>query len=276
MTEVIAEAGVNHFGKLDVAKELADAALDARASVVKFQTYDVDQLIKKGDPEYQKLSELSLSHADFKKLAKHCEDIGIEFMSTPGDVDSLKFIVEELGVKRIKIGSDDLTNHKLLFAARKTMLPLILSTGMANFGEIWDALCVTSKHEITLLHCVSCYPCRLQDANLRAITNMKLWLRENQCEDVKVGYSDHTGEGETLLVAAALGASIIEAHIMLIGDGQPPVDHAVSFSSNYLGALINNIRDIEMILGHGRKEPCAGELEMIPKLRKNKDGMRAA
>src|SRR5262245_41858171 len=110
---IVAEAGLNHGGKLDSALRLADAARKAEADIVKFQTYDPDKLMRKNDPDFELLSSLALSRPDFVKLAKHCENIGIEFMTTPGEVDSLKFAVEELGVKRIKIGSDDLTNDKL-------------------------------------------------------------------------------------------------------------------------------------------------------------------
>ena len=270
MIEIVAEAGLNHNGSLDLAKKLADEALLCGANIVKYQTYNPDKLLRLNDPDFELLASLALKHEEFKELTKFCEGIGIEFMTTPGDLDSLKFAVEELGVKRIKIGSDDLTNHKLLFAARETMLPIILSTGMANLSEIYDAMCVTTKHNLTLLHCVSCYPCRLKDANLRAITTMREAFKEYE---IPIGYSDHTGDKNVVLAAAALGATIIEAHFMLLDD-KPPVDEAVSYTPKQFKWMVHSIREIEVALGHGRKEPCAEELKVINKLRKGEDGLR--
>lgn len=270
---IIGEAGLNHRGKVEYALKLADAARSCGADVVKFQTYNPDQLVHRNDTDFDLLSSLVLPPRDFGLLARHCQSIGIEFMSTPGDVDSLHFLVEELGVKRIKIGSDDLTNTKLLHSARYTLLPIILSTGMATMPEVWEAVHkLGGPNDVTLLHCVSSYPCRFEDANLKAITT----LREAFSElGVPVGYSDHTVSQNSMIAATALGAEMLEAHIML-WDDQFVVDQAVSWTPGAFTAMINSVRVTETLLGHGRKEPCEAEMEQIVKLRKGADGRRVA
>ena len=270
---IVAECGVNHFGKLDLAKQLADEALKCGAAIAKFQTYNPEKVLRQSDQSYALLASLALSHADFRELAKHCERIGIEFMSTPGDVDSLKFLVNEIGVKRIKIGSDDLTNIPLLAEAHHSKLPIILSTGMANPTEIRRAACEVCHpppFHLTLLHCVSLYPTPIEFANLSAITTLR---SEYDYMNVEIGYSDHTKSFNAIGIAAALGANMIEAHLRL-GNGPPPVDDAVSFTPDNFAAMVRRVLNTELIMGHGRKEPSEPEKLMIPLLRKGGDGLR--
>lgn len=268
--EIVVEAGINHGGDVDKAKKLAEVALSVGANIVKFQTYEPDKLLRRHSPEFDLLAAHALKRHEFKELARHCERIGIEFMTTPGDRDSLRFAVEELGVKRIKIGSDDLTNYSLLFEARKTQLPLILSTGMATMVEVYDALCAVSKYQVTFLHCVSLYPCPLKDANIAAIPAMREALKE---WDVPIGYSDHTRNASVCVAAVGAGATMIEAHMRLMR-GEPPIDAAVSYLPAEFVGLVDRIRDAEEAMGHGLKEPGEAEQKMIPVLRKGVDGLR--
>jgi N,N'-diacetyllegionaminate synthase len=271
--EIIAEAGVNHNGSLTEAIKMVSAAKMAGADIVKFQTYSPEHAIHRNHPEYDLLKRLALPHDAFRKIARVCEEEGIEFMSTPGDRYSLEFLVKELKVKRIKIGSDDLTYRPLLEAVAATKLPLILSTGMATEGDIDNALEIVDPvgystnvfRDITLLHCVSCYPCGAVDANLKAIDTMKEL-------GYPVGYSDHTKGITACLAAASLGAVMIEKHFMRWWG--KAIDHAVSVEPNEFAVMVDHIRKIEQMLGHGRKEPCEAELKNKPLFVKDKDGLK--
>ncbi len=264
---LIAEAGINHHGSLIEAQKLASIAKGAGAGIVKFQTYCPERAINPNHKDFAFLKSLALTHIDFFKLAMHCQDIGIEFLSTPGDVSSLKFLVEECGVKRIKIGSDDLTYAPLIEAAVETELPLILSTGMATMDEL-DAVLDTVPYEgVTLLHCVSAYPCRYEDANLMAIDTLRDYER-------LVGYSDHCKGTLACVVAASLGAVMIEKHFELAAHKGP--DTEVSISQHILSIMIKRIREVELMLGTGIKEPCEAEKLMIPLVRKREDGRKMA
>lgn len=269
MVEICAEAGVAHIGSPGLAYKLIDAAKGAGADIVKFQTFDVDKLLRPESPDRWMLNQLCLPRNEFIGLARHAEGIGIEFMSTPGDVDSLKFLVEEVGVKRIKIGSDDLTYKPLVEAAYATRLPVILSTGLATWDEVVSALPSGSEYtDITLLHCVSCYPTRPEDANLTAI----LTMRERVGDDA-IGYSDHTQGINACIAATALGAVMIEKHIMLDPRHRGP-DHAVSIDPLAFKYLVASIREVETMLGNGLIEPCEAEKDNIARFRKDKDGLR--
>ncbi len=266
MTLIIAEAGVNHNGDFDAALKLADAAKEAGADIVKFQTFLPDKLVRRSDPSYDAIRDMALSYSQFLRLASHCRDIGIEFMSTPGELDSLRFLVEECGVARIKIGSDDLTYAPLVRAAYASKLPVILSTGMATLIEIRDAM-PPPWIDVSLLHCVSLYPCFDHEANLRALDTLS---DEFQCP---VGYSDHTAGIHVPLIAVACGAEIIEKHIMISGSCP---DVAVSVTPTRFAMMVEEIRDIEEMLGDGIKAPCKRERENIPVFRKQADGLRGA
>src|SRR5882672_1473329 len=272
---IIAECGVSHNGSVDEALRMCDAAKEAGADIVKFQTYLPEIAIDKNSKDYDLLSSLALSFDDFLKIAKHCEDIGIEFMSTPDDLQSLKFLVDECGIKRIKIGSGSLTYTPLLEAAIKTKLPIILSTGMATEVEIEKALSDMwgekfnawgiSRWDITLLHCVSLYPCPIELANINAIKKLKTFRYQ-------VGYSDHTLSVVAIPCAAvALGATVIEKHFTLNRYAEGP-DHAMSLGPYQFSEMVREIRATELALGDGCKTISEQEAAMIPRVRKGADG----
>lgn len=264
MIEIIAEAGLNHGGSVDVALEMCDAAMRAGAHAVKFQIYDPDALLHKNDPEYNLLQSLALPRKDWLRIAEHCNIV--EFFATPGDLDSLKFLVEECGVKRVKIGSDDLTSAALLRAAYATGKPIILSTGMATIAEIHDATMDMDCDRVTLLQCTSEYPCPPANVNLSAMGDLMQF-------GFPVGYSDHTSGTAACLGAAALGAVMIEKHFKLHAYDEV-IDRAVSIPAEGLRAMIAEVREMELMLGTGRKEPSAAELAARARLRKGPDGRR--
>jgi N,N'-diacetyllegionaminate synthase len=276
MIEIICEAGLEHCGSPGLAYRLIDAAKQAGADVVKFQTFDVDKLLRHDDRERWVLRQFELPKKEFIALSRFAEGLGIEFMSTPGDLDSLKFLVEEVGVKRIKIGSDDLTYRPMLEAAAETILPVILSTGMANMNEINIAVAtlragargiMASTPPVTLLHCVSSYPTKPQDANLLAMGEL------SRCFSLPTGYSDHTQGSVASIAAAALGAIMIEKHLT-ISDHYMGPDRAVALDPGEFKDMVAAIRDVEQMLGSGKKEPCQAERDNIVKFRKDRDGFR--
>lgn len=267
--EIIAEAGVNHSGNVNTALKMIDAAKAAGADTIKFQTYCPEEAINPNHRDFSFLKSLALTQIDFIKLKRHCDEVGIEFLSTPGDVPSLKFLVEEVGVRRIKIGSDDLTYRPLIKAAADTGLPLIISTGMADIYEVSAAIAPIKYDQFTLLHCVSAYPCSIQDANLRAMKTLSLLVHGRP-----VGYSDHCQGILACIAAASLGAVIIEKHFELAGSKGPDTD--VSVSQWILAKMITRIREVELLLGTGVKVPCEAEMAMIPLVRKREDGRKMA
>lgn len=266
MVEIIAEVGVTHGGILKNALNMVDEVYKTGATIIKFQTFTAENTLRKNDPDFKTIKSLELSRGSFKLLAKHCEDVGIEFMSTPDHIDDLKFLVEEIGVKRIKIGSADLTNKPLVDAAYRTGKPVILSTGMSTLSEVDKAL----PHDggfvsITLLHCVSLYPTQLEDTNLCAIKTL-LGLR------YPVGFSDHTVGSLAASLAVALGATVIEKHIC--PNSYSGVDKEVSMIPFEFGQFVKSLRSIDKALGSGKKEPVKDELKFINRLRKGTDGLR--
>jgi N,N'-diacetyllegionaminate synthase len=267
--EIIAEAGVGHLGKIDVARRMARAAKLAGCDVVKYQTY-VPWLQYSDGSKQAQIAEWCLTKEEWLDLVAYCADLNIEFMSTPGDIPSLEFLVEKCGVKRIKIGSDDLTNTPLLKAVGDRKLPIILSTGMATIYEVSAALRHIGQPAplITVLHCVSSYPCSFEDANLRAMEDLCTTL------NVSVGYSDHCPGYLACVAAAAMGAQVIEKHFMLKEYRECP-DKDVSIFENQLRHMVNDIRMVERMLGTGEKKPCEAERQNIAFLRKGPDGMRA-
>src|SRR5258706_14550004 len=178
---IIAEMGINHNGNVDEALRLCDAAKEAGADIIKSQTYLPEIAINKNSKDYDLLYNLALPFPDFIKIAKHCEDIGIEFCSTPDDLYSLDFLINSCGIKRIKIGSGSLTYRPLLEAAADTKLPIILSTGMATTSEIYSAVGLhglRGPRDLTLLHCVSLYPCPIELANLKVIKLLRYGFQD--------------------------------------------------------------------------------------------------
>lgn len=265
---VIAEAGVNHDGDLDVALRLVDAARVAGADAVKFQTFDARQLVTADAPqaEYQArntgrrtsqlamLQGLQLDEAAHGRLVEHCRDRGVTFLSTPFDEGSAD-LLEQLGVPAFKLGSGEVTNLPLIRHVASKGRPMIVSTGMAHLGEVEAAVRavrLAGSPDLALLHCVSNYPADPADVNLRAM----LTLRDTF--DVVAGYSDHTVGDEVVLAAVALGAAVVEKHFTL-DRARPGPDHAASIEPGALAAMVQRIRAVEASLGHGRKQPAASE-----------------
>ncbi len=279
-TFIIAEAGVNHNGSLELAKKLVDVAIEAGADAVKFQTFKAESAISSYTPlaEYQKknlgeeksqlemVKELELSFADFEKLKKYCDEKGILFLSSPFDIESARFL-KDLGLQMFKIASGEITNYPLLKEIGSYRKEVILSTGMADLGEIEDALDVliesgTKKENITVLHCNTEYPTPFEDVNLRAMLTIK------EAFKVRVGYSDHTLGIEVPIAAVALGAEVIEKHFTL-DKNLPGPDHKASLDPGELKTMIKAIRNIEKAIGDSIKKPSPSEKKNIPIVRKS-------
>lgn len=265
---VIAEAGVNHNGELDLAFQLVDAAIAAGADAVKFQTFIAAELLtaEAAKADYQKtttgeqgsqlemIKRLELSFDDFRKLKTYCDDRGITFLSTPFDITSVDFL-RELGLVVFKISSGDLTNHPLLRHVALQKRPVILSTGMSDMDEVREAVTVlhdAGNDDVILLQCVTNYPAAAEDINLKAMLSMQ------SAFDVNVGYSDHTLGIEVTLAAVALGACVIEKHFTLNKNFAGP-DHRASLEPREFKAMVEGIRKVEAALGNGLKVPAASE-----------------
>ena len=279
-TLIIAEAGVNHNGDIALAKKLIAAAADAGADLVKFQTFIASNLVSKSAPkaEYQKnvtdpeesqqemVRKLELSKENHLELIDECKRKGIGFFSTAFDLESVD-LLEEFGSKFVKVPSGELTNLPYLRYLTRTGKPVLLSTGMANLGEIEAAINVieqagTPRAKITVLHCTTEYPTPMEDVNLRAMVNIGNAL------GVKVGYSDHTSGIEIPIAAVALGATVIEKHFTL-DRNLPGPDHRASLEPDELKAMVAGIRNIERALGDGIKRPSPSELKNKPIARKS-------
>lgn len=265
---IVAEAGVNHNGSLEMARQLVDVALEAEATAIKFQAYKAERLASKDAPkaEYQvrttggtesqleMLRRLELSHDAHRDLMGYCRQRGILFMSTPFDEDNADFL-DELGIPVFKIPSGEITNLRFLAHVARKGKPMIVSTGMSNLGEV-DAAVRTIREEgnrdLVLLHCVSSYPAAPRDVNLKAMRTMALAF------SLPVGYSDHTPGVEVALAAVALGACVVEKHITL-NRNLPGPDHQASLEPDELKALVRGVRIVEEALGDGQKVPTASE-----------------
>jgi N,N'-diacetyllegionaminate synthase len=279
-TLVIAEAGVNHNGNLSMARKLIEAAADAGADLVKFQSFKADRLAsaKSEKADYQKsntdsgggqldmLRNLELDLDDHLALKRHCDSCGIRFFSTAFDLESLDML-HELGLEIFKIPSGEITNLPYLRRMGTFGKPIILSTGMANLGEIEAAIGVlestgTPREEITILHCNTEYPTPMCDVNLRAMETI------HQAFGVRVGYSDHTLGIEIPIAAVALGAVVIEKHLTL-DRSLPGPDHAASLEPGEFKAMVRGIRNIEIALGDGLKRPSSSEQKNMQIVRKS-------
>jgi len=278
-TYIIAEAGVNHNGRLDLALQLCDAAKAAGVDAVKFQTWKTEKIATQKAPlaEYQEtnikgesesqfemLKKLELSYEQFIEIKKYCEKIGIQFLSTPDDEDSLEFLAG-LHLPFIKISSGEVTNIPYLRQIASKHQPVILSTGMSSLAEVamaYNTLEEYKSGEIIILHCTTNYPCPLEEVNLKAMVT----LRDSfKC---KVGYSDHTQGIEVPVAAVALGAEVIEKHFTLEKNMSGP-DHKASLNPEELTAMVNAIRNIEKALGDGVKRPNRSELEVCKVVQKS-------
>ncbi len=262
---VIAEAGVNHNGQLDMALRLCDAARESGADAVKFQTFRAQDLAVRGAPaadyqtrqtgdtdQFAMLQALELDESDHEDIKRHCEQIGIEFFSTPFSLEAVDMLVR-LGVSRLKLSSGELTHQALVQYAAATQLPLLVSTGMATLDEVrealgWIAAARGDLEGVTVMHCTSAYPARDVTLNLRAIQTMARDL------EVAIGYSDHSTGLEATLAAVALGATVIEKHLTLDRD-LPGPDHAASLEAAEFGRLVQGVRRVSAMLGDGIKTP---------------------
>ncbi|MBE5851345.1 MAG: N-acetylneuraminate synthase [Lachnospiraceae bacterium] len=276
-TLIIAEAGVNHNGDIDIAKRLIEVAKMSGADIVKFQTAKLSSVVSKNAKmaKYQKenigqdksqkemLSKLLLPFSDFYILADYCKSLGIEFLSTPFDIESIHFLNELQNLW--KIPSGEITNYPYLVEIAKTGKAIIMSTGMSTMQEVEDALQILENNgagEITLLHCTTSYPTKMQDVNLRAMLALKDRFKCN------VGYSDHTKGVEVPIAAVAMGATVIEKHFTLDSNMTGP-DHKASLNPDELKGLVSSIRNIELALGNGNKIPTEIEKANIMVARKS-------
>lgn len=281
-TLIIAEAGVNHNGDFNLAKQLVEVAAKAGADYVKFQTFKADKIVSKSakkatyqernindgdDSQYAMLKKLEMPEEWHIELIKYAKEQGIQFLSTGFDHESIDFL-DQLDSPLFKVPSGEITNKPYLRHIASKRKPVILSTGMADIEEIKAALEVLyengiGKKDVTVLHCNTEYPTPMEDVNLKAMLSIQNTL------GIKVGYSDHTQGIEISIAAVALGASVIEKHFTL-DRNLPGPDHKASLEPNELEAMIKAIRNIELaISGNGIKEPSKSEQKNVTVARKS-------
>lgn len=275
---IIAEAGDNHNGSLELAFQLVDKAAEAGADCVKFQTFVTEEVISKraekaeyqkestgtDESQYEMVKKLELTFDNFRQLQQYAKEKGLMFLSTPFDIPSVDFL-EDIDVPYFKIPSGEITNLPYLIRIARTGRDIILSTGMAEMDEIEAAVTILKEHGaggISLLHCNTEYPTPMEDVNLRAMLTLK------EKFGVRVGYSDHTKGIEVPIAAAALGAEIIEKHFTLNHNMEGP-DHKASLEPDELKAMIDGIRNIEKALGSGIKTASNSEKKNIDIARKS-------
>lgn len=275
---IIAEAGVNHNGDIELAKRLVDMAKEAGADAVKFQTFKAEEStgMFAGKADYQKrntqeeesqfdmIKKLELPFQAFDIIQEYCREKGIDFISTPDGEESLQYLLH-LNVPVIKIGSTEVTNYPFLEQIGKTGKPLILSTGMSTLGEVEKAVDIlqgTGNRDITLLHCTTDYPTEIGQVNMRAMLTLK------KAFQLEVGYSDHTIGFEAAVTAAAFGAVCIEKHITL-DRAMPGPDHKASMPPGEFREYVTHIRNTELLLGDGRKHPTEKERYNMAQVRRS-------
>ncbi|MFF3100862.1 N-acetylneuraminate synthase [Viridibacillus arvi] len=295
-TYIIAEAGVNHNGSYSIAKKLVDVAKEAGANAVKFQTFRAENLVTKeamqadyqvenlgeATSQYEMLKSLELSYEEFTALKSYCDEIEIEFLSTPFDHDSVDFLIEDLQMQTIKIPSGELTNSPFIHYIATKKKKMIISTGMATIAEIHEALSFvayglskpyeevsienvhsyyktneakeTLQKFVTVLHCTTEYPAPFETINLKAMNQLAEEL------NLPIGFSDHSQGISVPIAATSMGATIIEKHFTL-DRNLPGPDHVASLEPMELNAMIEGIRQIESALGTGLKEPTPIEMK---------------
>lgn len=277
---IIAEAGVNHNGSLELAKKLIDVAAKAGADAVKFQTFKADKLVSKtakkaeyqqqttdaSESQYAMIKKLELDIAAHHELIAYCKTKNILFLSTPFDHESIE-LLNDLGMSIFKIPSGEITNLPYLQHIGSLGKKVIMSSGMADLGEIEDALDIlaeagTLKENITVLHATTEYPCPIDEVNLRAMQTIAVAF------GIKSGYSDHTNGIEIPIAAAAMGATVIEKHFTLDREMEGP-DHKASLEPDELIAMVKAIRNIEKALGNGIKKPSFSEAKNMAVARKS-------
>ncbi len=279
-TLIIAEAGVNHNGDIKLAKKLVEEASKSKVDVIKFQTFQASNLVTvyakkadyqlkfaaESDKQFEMLQKLELNEEQHKELKKLANTRNLEFLSTAFDVKSLQMLVS-LGINRIKIPSGEITNLPYLRFIAAQKKKVILSTGMSTLKDIENALSVlvtggVKKEDITVLHCTTDYPAKMDEVNLNAMVSIGKEF------DVSMGYSDHTEGIEVSIAAVALGAVVIEKHFTL-DRNLPGPDHKASLESSELAALVDGIRNIEVAMGDGIKRPMKSELANLNAARKS-------
>lgn len=278
---IIAEAGVNHNGSIEIAKELVDKAVEAGVDLIKFQTFKSEKLVtrtakqaeyqqknigKKGDSQFAMLKKLELSPENHQELIRYCNTKGIHFFSTAFDMDSIDYL-HSLNLGLWKIPSGEVTDYPYLKKIASYKEPIILSTGMCELTDIGNAINIlvangVSKDIITVLHCNTEYPTPMKDVNLKAMLEIK------EKFGVKVGYSDHTEGIEVPIAAVALGAIVIEKHFTLDKNMEGP-DHKASLEPSELKVMVKSIRNIEQALGTGHKTISESERKNIEIARKS-------
>lgn len=277
-TFIIAEAGVNHNGDIEIAKKMIDAASAAGADAVKFQTFKAERIVSINAPkaeyqientnntesQYQMLKKLEIDKETHLELMEYCKEKNIMFLSTPFDIDSVHMLME-LGIEIIKIPSGEITNLPYLREVARQKKKVILSTGMSNMQEVKEAVDIIRQNgseDITVLHCNTQYPTPMEDVNLRAMISMREEL------ELPVGYSDHTQGIEVPIAAAAMGATVVEKHFTLDKTMEGP-DHKASLEPDELSEMVKAIRNIEKALGDGNKNKTESEKDNLSIVRKS-------
>ncbi|NMB99409.1 MAG: N-acetylneuraminate synthase [Thermoanaerobaculaceae bacterium] len=274
---IIAEAGVNHNGKLGLAFKLVDAAKDSGADAVKFQTFKAENLVLKGAPQanyqkknakfkdqYEMIKSLELKFQDFVKIKERCDKRNIIFLSTPFDEESATFL-NQINVPAFKIGSGDFNNLPLLKEIVKFGKPLILSSGMSDLKEVKKVIGKLKQiglKKMALLHCVSSYPAPYSDVNLNVVKKFKSLF------DFPIGFSDHTLGVHIPIAAVSLGANIIEKHFTLDRKMEGP-DHKASLQPEELKEMVKMLRDVESALGEAKKKIVSSEENTLQVARKS-------
>ena len=279
-TTIIAEAGVNHNGSIATAKKMIDAAVNAGADLVKFQTFKAKTLVtetavkadyqknltEKGESQFEMIKKLELDRTAHLELIQHCGKQDIRFLSTAFDHDSIELLAK-LDIPLFKIPSGEITNLPYLRHIGRMGKPIIMSTGMSTLEEVRKALNVllesgAEKEKITILHCNTEYPTPIEDVNLKAMLTIRDEL------GVNIGYSDHTHGIEVPIAAVAMGATVIEKHFTL-DRNLPGPDHAASLEPHELKEMVSAIRNIEKAMGDGIKKPSSSETKNISVARKS-------
>lgn len=274
---IIAEAGVNHNGSIELAKKLIDVAADAGADAVKFQSFKAEKLVTKEarkaeyqiettgeESQFQMIKKLELDYEKHEELMNYAEEKGIMFLSSPFDLESIE-LLKKLDIEIFKVPSGEITNLPYLKAMAETGKKIVLSTGMSNLSDVESALRVlreSGASDITVLHCNTEYPTPMKDVNLKAMLTLKDAFK------VRVGFSDHTLGVEVLIAAVALGAEIIEKHFTLDKTMEGP-DHRASLEPDELKLMVQSIRNIEKALGDGVKKLTESEMKNIDIARKS-------
>ena len=263
-TFIVAEAGLNHNGDIEIAKKMIDAAIEARADAIKFQTFKTEEFLSRSSEYFELFKNVELSFKDFGELNEYAKEKNIIFFSAPFDIISAEFL-EKLDIPCFKVASSDLTNIPLIRKIAQSKKPMIISTGLANLEEIENAIDCCKKennNNLILLHSVSNYPTSPDETNLRAMDT----LREKF--DFPIGYSDNGESSLVDLVAVSMGSNLVEKHFTLDKNMEGP-DHSFSIEPENLKELISDIRIIEKMRGTGNKNPQDSEIPGIKSIRKS-------